>query len=177
VTLLLNKSIAALRMGETATSLEDAKAAQALLRDGGLLSPEGEGQLRGRQAKACYREGCALADLGRHGEALEAYRRGLVAKPGEPGLRSALRKSSHHMKVDWLAQTLAEQIRDAQAPNRFSSRDGKLLKPPIDKYQLHPKELRIKVSSAWVCVGCLLGSGSLTRLCTPFGSRGKKTKL
>merc|ERR1719174_2718438 len=48
------------------------------------------------------------------------------------------------MKVDWLAQHLAQVIRDAQAPNPFSTRDGKLLKPPIDKYCLHPKELQIK---------------------------------
>mmetsp|Transcript_7002 Transcript_7002/g.17200 ORF Transcript_7002/g.17200 Transcript_7002/m.17200 type:complete len:455 (+) Transcript_7002:3-1367(+) len=100
--------------------------------------------MKERQAKAYYREGSALSALDRHSEALEAYKKGLRATPLEPGLCKALRLCSRHMKVDWMARYLASLIGDAEAPNRFSSRDGKLLKRPIDRHKLPAPALQRK---------------------------------
>ncbi len=170
VNVLLNKSLTALRMGRSTASLEDARAARELLVAGegkgcdddgddlDLVAPVSPGpaplpsapllprlsfqEMKERQAKAYYREGSALAALDRHAEALEAYRKGLRATPLEPGLCKALRLCSRHMKVDWMARYFASLIGDAEAPNRFSSRDGKLLKRPIDKHKLPAAALK-----------------------------------
>ena len=162
VNVLLNKSITALRLGETETSLKDAQTARALLCE---HSGEKENDWNGRnhehhaeveeveeeetrrkerRAKAFYREGSALAALGRFDEAVSAFRKGLCAKPRDPGLYKALVNISHHVKIDWLSGYFSDLIADAEKPNRFSSRDGKLLKRPIDRYQLDASELQAR---------------------------------
>jgi len=151
INVLLNRSIAALRLGRAAIALEDARSALVLLSAGSYNSsgsPEEENEVSGKLAKAYYREASALAGLGRHDEALASYKSGLRAKPGEKALCKALEGISHRMKLDWLSRYFAELVTDAQSPNRLSSRDGKLLKPPIDKCCLCYQDLQSRIREA-----------------------------
>ena len=131
----LNRSIAALRLGRGDAALEAARRALALLAED-RTSP------RAKRAKAHYREGAALASLGRTHDAIASYRRGLRLRPNDAGLATALRdQASHALTAEWLATHLAGLVVAAARPGLLSSRDGKVLRPAIDRARMDAADL------------------------------------
>lgn len=93
-------------------------------------------------AKAHHRRAEAQLALGRAVQAVRTYRAGLLATGGAAELSAALRLLLETMPPAWLASVWGKTLEAAQAPHPWSSRDGRLLKPPLTQHAMPAPELR-----------------------------------
>lgn len=93
-------------------------------------------------AKAHHRRAEALLARGRPVQAVQAYRAGLLATGGAAELSAALRLLLEKLPAAWLASVWGKTLAAAQAPHPWSSRDGRLLKPPLTQHAMPAPELQ-----------------------------------
>jgi hypothetical protein len=133
---LINRSLAALKLGHAAAALVDADRALAAAPPAAL------------RAKAFHRRAAAQAALGQRVEALRTYRAGLAACAGAPELRAAARAALGAMPPAWLAAYLAPLAAAAQAPHPLSRRDGRLLRRVPEERRLEGGALAARLGAA-----------------------------
>ncbi|GAB4818861.1 hypothetical protein N2152v2_005907 [Parachlorella kessleri] len=137
---LCNSSAVSLKCGQPEDALTSAERALALLAH---QAAQGDTSCLPQLAKAYYRKAQAWLALGSPLTAIKVLRQGLAACKGcQQEILAALRLTVDQLPCSWLAKYWSRLIKDAQAPNPLSSRDGLLLKTIPPERRLLAEELQ-----------------------------------